>query len=713
MEIPKRVEILKRKATSLFNKDDRSTIFDAVGCVHDIVTRTTLLTKAYYLHILESEDRTIIINAEFLDICFAIIKCKTKKVEQNKTSNEDQASTSAAPSHTHKEDVSLFTKLKAFHDTHFSPFEWALEKKQLSIDFILGYSNKQLITCYENNINANYESYVRRYVLYSTCVRKHVTCAKGIDKIVKSQAWMVSQYLLYDMSNSLIDLDDQSLLAMKHKLCVPRPKKSILDAHMNKNFPLYLDKMVRINRYLELEFNMLDNKRPLFSPLILSKSFIPSHIRIDTNALAQLLMTQDRIKLFVDDYELQYGVRLKMKNKADLGSSYETLTGDTTASDYTKAMHATKIWAFICNLDNAKYAAIVEHTRKNGEAWVFDNMIVTDGYSASFQISPKVGFRRSKFGFAKRRTNAEKKAAITGEFVHVKDHMYDAKSKYVSADPGKGCLVKLSDGLKTMSYTKAQRDVATLKSPRQEQLLRVRKKYKVPGFFESWKDDIIVDPSVHDYECNIMSQHSFKSCILSTFLEYVAHRAAVSTVSKQVYRRPIFRQHKFLVHSKIKSTDTRFVNSIAPFFTSGTNPKTPQWMLHTDDALIQDKIIPNFTTTSIPTQNVIILMGDWGRNPNLRGSASTPGVGLRRKINRKVPTLTTPEHYTSKTCPCCRGISLTNPTLPSLHSKQEHVCETKHHLLRCTNVCKSSWWNRDVAGAFNILYKGLQMMRSS
>lgn len=741
------LEVMKRKMTSLFSKEDRTTVFNAINIVHDIVTRTTMFVKAYYLHVLENTNSGVIINPSLLDKCFAIIRGK-------------QYHQTRAPAGA-EVDTMLFGQLKLFYDQHFEPFEWAKHpavphldsdeagpsnlkkkpkqpkqrkdldkvKKQPSIDYILAYSNTQLITCYENNVAAHYEQYVRRFVLYHTCDRKDVTSAKAIPAVVKKLAWNISNKLLFDTASPLIDLNHFQLAALK-LICVPRPNDTYLDNHISSHFPLYLEKMVRLNRSFEKEFKI--SNRRLFSPLILSRSFIPSHIRLDTNGLAQLLMTRERIGEFVTEYELLYGVKLAMHDKGDLGSSYAKLTGDSNATKFTEAMHATRIWKFLCHFDNAKYQEILEHERSKNTApisWVFDNMLVTDGYSGSFQVTHKNGFRRAKFGGTKRRSAYEKKIARNSEFAAVADQVYEPNTRYVSGDPGKRCLLNLTDGVKNLAYSSGWRNKKTLKTARARQQLDIRNTHRVEGTFElaGFVDDdgdrqeewTSVNPTLAQYECDIMSQHNSRSCILGTFLGYLNSRAGASPTAKPMYRRPIFRQHKFLTYCKVKGVDAQFINKIAPFFLSGDQRQVPAWMRNSDDAMIRDMIVANHVAAKEVKTNICILYGNWGGSPNLRGSAPTPGIGLRRKIEKKVHTVTTPEPFTSQTCPCCRQRTLENPSLQQTrfigprkkHDQNHNYCDTKHHLLHCTNGCDCSWFNRDVVGAFNILYKGLGLMR--
>ena len=84
---------------------------------------------------------------------------------------------------------------------------------------------------------------------------------------------------------------------------------------------------------------------------------------------------------------------------------------------------------------------------------------------------------------------------------------------------------------------------------------------------------------------------------------------------------------------------------------------------------------------------------------------------------KKIATI--PEHGTSQGCPCCENRSL-NPyeTTKEEQLNNNIIKETKkihkHHLLCCTNKdCDSRWWNRNVAGAFNILSRGLKLLESA
>lgn len=94
--------------------------------------------------------------------------------------------------------------------------------------------------------------------------------------------------------------------------------------------------------------------------------------------------------------------------------------------------------------------------------------------------------------------------------------------------------------------------------------------------------------------------------------------------------------------------------------------------------------------------------GGKGMN-NLKGTQAAPNVKIKRHLESYFKVFSQDEHFTSKTCPCCKG-----RCLHSFTKKKGENEFKKHHLLRCTNVdCKSRWWNRNVVGSFNILKKFL------
>ena len=698
-----------------------------------MVSRTTLLIKALYLSRYERRLRDpstplLDIDENTIDVCFKVVQGKrglqtrsTKGVPIKETDSRYREPKTERKEPTEAEvreqarkieegrvqNREVFAELSAIQSRHFGG---PLPDSDLSVSGCLVYARSQLDTAYKNNIEARYESYVRKFVKMWLCRRFGVEKPSKPSPEIKNLGWRVSSVMLFGADHAVDELTSDELRKLRARVCVARDNMSELglELHIQKHHGLYLQKMVCVARALE-KFNdhHKDDRYRVPSPLCLSKSFVPGHVRFDTNGIAQLLFDQPRIDAFVDEYYAMHGVRLhNLSTKAHLGSSVKKLSSDKDADE---TEHATRIWQFLGKFDNRKYADVLKSTRGPDKVpWVFDNAIVTDGYSVCFQVTPASSSKKRYGARPTKTTKSEKLAVRRTEFERVQDCRFRDDVTYVGVDPGKGALVTMSDGVTTLAYTSGRRNRATLKSARTFQQLAFRN-HQVVGQGTR---------TLADYETEVMSTTTSRTCHLERFLLYVALRREIEPEAKRLYARPIFRQHKFLVHCKTKSSDQRFVNRILPTF---SRPAGPPYHWMTADRPECRSALRNVANRSHATRSeVVLLYGDWGRNPNLRGSAPTPGIGLRRKIHKRFQSITTPEHFTSQTCPCCRERSLKNVNLitdpsPVIQEEPFHdrrKCEEKHHLLRCTNEhCISRWWNRDVAGSFNILVKGLSLLK--
>ena len=150
-----------------------------------------------------------------------------------------------------------------------------------------------------------------------------------------------------------------------------------------------------------------------------------------------------------------------------------------------------------------------------------------------------------------------------------------------------------------------------------------------------------------------------------------------------------------MTYCKVKSSEEKFANHVFNVFKGYSETMKP---------CVTEEMIEN--NIEIKTKkDLLIAWGNWGRNPNLKGSSPTPGIGIRRSFERYYKTETVNEYLTSQTCPCCKGEKC-------LHKERSHKGYEIHHLLRCTNdSCESRLWNRNVVGSYNILSKALSRTR--
>ena len=177
----------------------------------------------------------------------------------------------------------------------------------------------------------------------------------------------------------------------------------------------------------------------------------------------------------------------------------------------------------------------------------------------------------------------------------------------------------------------------------------------------------------------LLTETASRSCRYEVFARYVARRQAILQHMKRLFSANSFRAAKYRTHVSEKSSEAKLVSRIERAFPQG---------------------------------DPVLLYGNWGRDPNLRNSAPTPGVGLRRRLSRRFRTVTVDEHLTSSVCASCHTRKVVHPIARSYTRGCRRHDRPIHSLLRCQNeICSSKWWGRDVMGAVNILCNGLHVLR--
>lgn len=202
---------------------------------------------------------------------------------------------------------------------------------------------------------------------------------------------------------------------------------------------------------------------------------------------------------------------------------------------------------------------------------------------------------------------------------------------------------------------------------------------------------------LEQYETEVLNKFPKKSCILKNFVNYCSHREIRKVDFEKVYYHPYFRESKFTTYCQTKASENKFIEKIVKTFSKPN-------INYKNKNCLTEEIKENASIDCKHIKNIVIAWGNWGKNPNaLKNGAPTPGVGIRRRFEKYFDIPVVCEKMTSQTCPCCGGVKTVKNT--------EIKDVTRHHLLRCTNDCKSSWWNRNVLGSFNILTKALAMVK--
>ena len=613
-------------------------------------------------------------------------------------------------------------RLHAFYDDRASAGLLPLQKTPCTnLSNPKGHAAAQMEVNYRNNVHCHFDKYVKRFV------RVRMTAATrlqhGLDPDVR-----IPSELKRALDTDIRTLSDDLLQARapprcrealvpwldQHRPALLPPAPAAAAPHWRfqsqKEHPeRWLPYMVMIDRWLE------GDGTKLLSPLPQRTSFVPSHVRLDTNGLIDLLVDDADdmpvLKAALEDsampadefsapesgpsaavikYELPGLMSRPPKGgvpkvcKAMLYTDLKGLVSPRLAETVRKepAKHAvafkTTIWRCLTKLGSNKHAA-VEH-----KDLVFNNVIDTDGHSVSLHYVSRSlhGLTRFNGGFkalvtSQRRQAREEKArgatyvtSLTeAERVALLERR-DGGGSIAACDPGKKSLATVTDGWgRVVSYSAAQRRVesGSRKHAREHRRLL----------------DVRVDPGARSAGELLRSigevpdlpgvVRSAKSCVPEHYAQYLRSRVAVEAPLKAFYRRPVFRAHRYDAYVGRRASEDRFVSRIKSAFGS----------------------------------DVTILYGGWGRAPNLRHQPPSPGVGLRRRLCSDFRVYLVHEAYTSSRCPRCCGREVTKPR------RDNRTGEEVHHLLKCADRrCSCHWWNRDVLGALNILKTGEHALRT-
>lgn len=621
------LKVIKRKVTGFFKKDDIPKLRQTVLVLHKVMIRSSMLVRALYLNKLSKNEIFKIDEELFRTACNVVCGDKLSKRVKDPIK------------------VNNYLQLKNVYIDIYGDAKY-VNSRDLSFSQIRNYSVRNLMTAYENNITMRFLKYPKRYIVCDLL-------SKGLSlHIAKHTAWRVTEYFYNDKQNNVTE-DEKNTYAFLFPTNNSNPKPRCYDIEANPWN--YLEKMVRINQMLQTDFlNVEEKYRKLLNPLPFHSSNIPLNIRLDTPAIAQLLIKD--VKDFVRFCNITFPRDvINIKTKEGLSASFKKVFNREPKDEYEDKKYKDTFWDYLTNVKSCKQLKDFSKTE-----WCFDNSILTDGVSLSLQVC--------------RQTTQDTK--ITNHEVSIND-----KTKLLSCDPGKHDIVFLTDGIKTLRYTKGERARDTYQNSRTKNTLKQRKK-----------------EGIEEFETEVLSSVCKKSCSYEIFKEYMQLRETKIEETTKCYEKAMFRQFKYFFYVKKKSSEDKFANKIFENFKDSNYEEK-------NNTLPVMKQFARRQATS--KKDFLIGWGDWGKNPNsLKGIESTPGIGFRRSMERYYKTTTIKEHYTSKTCPCCGQATLENPIV----GKKQL---SKHHLLRCRNEeCYSRWWNRNVVGSYNIYYNMLVELKN-
>jgi hypothetical protein len=571
----------------------------------------------------------------------------------------------------------------------------ALYDTEFSVSLILATATKQYVASVLTNVRYHFQSYVCRSlgpVLRSVVCR--ITGVSRFDDVPEKKRWrreMGKAYddVLYHRYGEDMKADAAFRLTIerhRHRLVPPLPPGTLtIDYDLcGKHRPfVYLGYMVRMTTFLEAM-----GEKNLPSPLPLKTSFIPAHYSIDTNSMAQLLMDQGRIAKFRHFFEhsVAGGFAVpKLTDKGMMGASLATLSGREAVTAEEEELFKDALWTYMARFKNRRTKTLNPLLHRKAlapGAMRFDHSVTTDGYSVSLVVSDRVvRGRKHQYSSAVKSRKKKVKTACDEEFPALKvDTAPDVKRlveeewgspTLVGGDPGKNVILMLIDKRgRVLRYTGAQRRHETLQPLRSKAVRNAARRLTSTGYRSRDGSEVVPFSAAMVERRMRKGNVSPRTCNIAKFKEYVAFREKHREVLQTTYTRRLFRAMRFLAWTRRRATVEKFAKRILEKYGDG------------GPAAVQ----------------VAILYGDWGRRPNLKNQAPSPGIGLRRLLDSTdgIKTVTVHEAYTSSFCPVCSSGEVENH-------------RGVHGLLRCWGCGRM--WSRDVLGAKNILAKGLHLLQ--
>jgi hypothetical protein len=269
-EKPRQIEVCKRKATTFFKPEFRPRITEAVNRVHQIAGRASFLLKLYYLTCLDTKpDWKGVIDK---DLIWACIKVAQGQVHHTRGNSAEGCKI-----------AKYVTEISACaNDASLPPLQFSGD--DINITRILQERVTTMLTSYKNN-TVHYSKYIVRFILCKLLVSLGVTTFGSATKQTKALAYKIAAHVLSPTTRNNPEGHTLDIADIRTTVFVP-------EKTTHRGWRI-LQRMVKINRCLEADFTSLQFI-PLFSPLCLVSTLIPGFIRINTGALLDLMLSDDK-----------------------------------------------------------------------------------------------------------------------------------------------------------------------------------------------------------------------------------------------------------------------------------------------------------------------------------------------------------------------------------------------------------------------------------
>jgi len=471
-------------------------INDAVVRTNLIVSRTYKVLRLYllkqhneYKNMFSFTDKENVKILDDLIRSFFTVTCQKGQGKQKKVKQE----------------------LVDFYQNEYLPLQVSEELYiKRNLNQTLNYEIKKMITCYKNNITANYFNYLFRYI---NTVFDYKTNEEYLSLLTKASKEEIKEYknqhfgqlkkVKQDLLKGTFDSEPtyHEWIRSNRERIVPLEYEKSIPFDLKCNPLRYIQFMVNMVQKLE------ESEKKLFQIFPIRTNITLKHIDIDTKSLVELSNLKDK-KIYLDDIK---GYKEFLWNK------------------YFKM----------------KYM-------KDKKNYKFNDRIQTDGVSVSLSYIQYEHYGRKN-------VRQKKLKELPVEFPYIDEVDYDAlcshseKNNIVFIDPGKNNLLYCKDKLNVyFRYTKNQRVKETERIIIQNKLLKLKKKHKIQE------------------QESILSTHNSKTLNYEKFKEYIKVKEKLDNDLHDFYCQEYLRKFKRRLYINTQRSESKLIKNLKEKYNDST-----------------------------------------------------------------------------------------------------------------------------------------------
>lgn len=474
-----------------------------------------------------------------------------------------------------------------FYDNTYSKLNYKDKISGKNLNAISDYMFTQMKTAIDNNIKTHYTDHVRRFI--NVCVKEIQTDYYGEQKIEKDQIYDELRKVKNDIFNYTLESPEQYHDWITEHRTHIYPKDFDSD-DLAVNPQSYLSYLIYMSRTLE----RMEKKTFQFFPL--RKTHIPSYITLDTKALVELFSASKGadLKNIMNNEKKIWGRTFKLERPEFTRKKYMfnymlSTNGYATSLIFIAAEDRDKN-----NIRKTARVSAATHAKE-----IYKDMTQEEKEQCKKDRAKEAS---KKSIAARKQKKKEGPPQIQREFNYLEDLPEETRTEirehpWAVVDLGKirPLYIRKSDG-SYFVYTR-------------KEYIHQTKRLIYQDFLRQFKY-----PEIEQLE-TLLSDCRSKSCNVEVFKNYIMTKNTVAEQLDVHYKYEVFRQY--------------------------------QWYGYINKTRTVDKLVDKVKKFMGPDENATLLFGNWSANKNMKHMISTPGIGLKRAIARKIKSYDIDEFRTS------------------------------------------------------------------